>query len=724
MTTTTLTIKGMRCAGCVASVEKALKNVQGVHEASVNLAAAEATVRADDTSPQVLAQAVQDAGFEAQVVSDDDDDPHLHHGMMAEDEPAHWGRWAVGAIAGGIIMLLAMSWKTQTSVYLQLLLAAPLQLILGWPFYKGTFKGLSHGRVDMDTLVAMGTSVAFVYSAVLTFRGVTEVYFDTAVMILVLIGLGKRLESRAKHSAGSAILGLIQMQPRTALVKQAGSFIETPIEEITRGDVVQVKPGASIPVDGVVIEGASHVDQSMVSGESEAVEVQTGSKVIAGTVNQDQLLIVEVSKAGKGTVLSQMVELVRKAQAGKADVQRIADRVAAVFVPAVLIIAIVTLLVWGLAYGSWSTGLNAMVAVLIVACPCALGLATPTAVMVATGLAAKNGVLIKDAAALERAGSIKQIILDKTGTLTLGRGGVAKIAVREDIIRESELLGLAAAAESSSEHPIGRAIVEYAAQQDIAIRDASDFQNFTGAGVKAVVNGRTVIIGRLPTLRDNGVADIDELNNLRESIESHARTFVGVAVDGKAVGLIAIADRIRPEAADTVSRIKTLGIKLTILTGDQQDAALAVAEQVGIDSVEAEVMPADKQARVEQLQQQGHIVAMVGDGINDAPALAAADVGIAMGAGTDLAANAGDMVLIGSDLSLLVRAVKLSRKAMMRIYGGLFWAFAYNLVLIPIAAVNLLHPMLAAVAMSFSSVSVVLNALYLRVQAKSMGMNH
>ncbi len=719
---TVLNVTGMRCAGCVSGVEKGLRSVPGVQEASVNLATGRATVSHDleAADTEALIQAVRKAGYDAQSQADA---PSHHHHRHAAHNASHdhgggsesWGLLALSAALGLPVVVLAMAWHTTTSAQWQLLLATPVQVLLGYPFYRGAWKALRHGRADMDTLVALGTSVAFGYSVAAVVGGQGVVYFDTAVVILVLINLGKQLESRAKHSAASAIRSLLDLQPPEAVVVRAGKEVTVHVAEVRPGDVVVVRPGGRVPVDGEIVEGQSSIDQSMLTGESLPVEAGPGTAVFGGTVNQTGAFRFRATQTGQDTVLSHIVELVEQAQGSKAQVQRFADTVAGVFVPAVLVIALVTLLAWGFG-GYWLEGLNATVAVLIVACPCALGLATPTAIMVGTGLGARHGILIKDAGAFERAGRLSQVILDKTGTLTLGKLTVKQVVAVEGGIGGDEVLRLAASVESLSEHPVAKAIVGYAHERGLELSPPTDFQSITAAGVRAHVAGHTVVVGRLTSLREQGVEDLGPLLAKRDELLDANRTAVAVAVNGKPAGLIALADRLKPNARRAVEQLHSLKLGVWLLTGDNTSAANAIAQEAGIapSNVMAEVLPADKQAKVTQLREKGHVVAMVGDGINDAPALAAADIGIAIGGGTDIAVESGDMVLVGGDLENLPRAIRLSRATLRRIYAGLVWAFAYNMLLIPVAAAGLLHPMLAAGAMSFSSISVVLNALWLK----------
>ena len=736
----------MHCASCVSAVEKALRRLDGVEEAVVNLAIGQARVEHDpaQVSLKALTDAVQTAGFGAQTAT------HEHalgiDAPDAADIKRQWTIWAV-AVCGAVLIMAIMHWQSPVSAWIQLLVATPIQLILGAAFYRGAFKALRRTQADMDTLVAMGTSVAFGYSVIATVLGSWPLYYETAAMILVLITLGRLLERRARSSAMSAIAGLTQMQPAEATVVRRGERMTLPVDQVIIGDTVLVRPGQRVPVDGVVTYGQSTIDRSLVTGESEPAEVSVGDDVIGGTINQTGAVRVRAQRTGAQTLLSQIIRLVREAQASKTRLQRIADQLAGVFVPLVLSIALTAFFAWGWRTGDWQSGIMPMVAVLIVACPCALGLATPTAIMVGTGLGAKHGILIKDAAAFEQAGRLSHVVLDKTGTLTLGRFAVNQVVALGSRFNRAQILRLAASVEDASEHPIGRAIVEQARHDKLPLREAANFEMVAVGGVKGRVDGHTVLVGRLPTLRDHQVTGVDGLVERREAMRELSRTVVAVAIDGRAVGLIGLTDAIKPEAKAAVASLRDLGLEVLMMTGDSQAAAEKVAEALGIDAYTAEVLPADKHRHVVELKEQGAVVAMVGDGVNDAPALAAADVGIAMGGrrvvgaiegesasgisggtsggmsggrsgggsgGTDIAMEAGHVVLVGGDLNGLVRAITLSRATMRRIHVGLFWALVYNVVLIPFAAAGQLNPMLAAAAMSASSICVVLNALWLR----------
>lgn len=714
MPRTSLTIGGLHCASCVARAEKALRTVEGVEAASVNLTTQRADVDGKGLIPDRLIEAVHKAGYEAALVND----------SKADDQPISPKRFsrsdaiyrAVLSLPFAVaVMVLDMAVQTPWSPWAQLAVSAVLMVVLGTPFFVGAAKGLRYRRIDMDTLIALGSGVAFVSSVadlLMSVQGMLA--FGTAVAILWFITLGHALEHKARKAAASALDKLRKLTPEHAVVIRNGQEVEIPIDQVPVGAVVLVKPGGRLPLDGSVKQGESTIDQSMVTGESEPVEVREGAKVYAGTINQTGSLRITVTAIGGQTLLGQIVEMVEQAQTGKAAIQRLADKAAGVFVPIVILIAISTLLIWGLTQGDWSRGLTACIAVLVVACPCALGLAVPTAILVGTGLGASRGILIKDPVALERCYGLTHIILDKTGTLTTGKPAVTMVhSVRDDLDRNA-LLRLAASAERDSEHPLAKAIVGHAHKLELDIPPASGFQSTTGASVVASVEGKVVKVGRLSALRDQGVVIPARLEKDRDTHARSVRTLVAVSVDNEAVGLIGLADQIRPEAPAIIKALKKLGLHTIMMTGDSQFAADQVARELSIDRTFAEVKPADKRQKVLELQVTGKSVVMIGDGINDAPALAEADLGIAMGSGTDIAHDAGHIVLLGNDITQLPAAIKLGRATMRRIIAGLLWASIYNICLIPFAASGLFHPMYAALAMSLSSVSVVVNALWLR----------
>ncbi|MEX2217933.1 MAG: heavy metal translocating P-type ATPase [Phycisphaerales bacterium] len=755
ISTATVRVGGMHCASCVANIERTLRRTPGVAGASVNFATEEATVRyhPDRVKPVEIARRIRDAGYDAEERpaheapgdgrhGDAADpapgdaaaphDPHAHHRAApvadaaaerrADAESRAWKRRAlVGVALGTPVVVLGMLIPGTASGVIQFLLTVALQAYIGAEYYRGAWRAARHGRADMDTLVALGTTAAFLYSLYTLWFGAHHFYFDTAAAILALIAVGKWMEARARGEARRAITSLLELRPPTATVERGGGDREVPLSEVRLGDVVTVRPGERVPVDGTVIDGRSVVDESMVTGESMPVEKGPGAKVTGGTVNQAGSFRFIAERIGRESLLGQIIELVDRAQSSKAAVQRLADRVAGVFVPFVLVVAGATLPAWGLGAGDWPAGTTAMIAVLIVACPCALGLAVPTAVMVGSGLGARRGILIKDAAVLERAGTLDTAVLDKTGTLTVGRPAVSEVVPidgeapgaepgadgdREARIRA--LLRLAASVERWSEHPLGRAIVLGALERGVDAPASTGFRSITGSGAEATIEGRRIFVGK--------PAPGDERPELAR-LAGAGRTVVVVREGERPLGLIALADRLKPGSPEAVAALKRLGLRVVLMTGDNAATAHAIARETGIDEVLAGVLPQDKEAKVRELRASGRRVAMVGDGINDAPALAAADVGIAMGSGTDIAKEAGDIVLVSGDVRLVPRAVALSRAMMGRIRLGLFWAFAYNVVLIPVAALGWLHPMLAAGAMAFSSVSVVLNALSLRWSA-------
>ena len=714
MTTTTLKITGMHCAGCVSTIERSLRKLSGVDDASASLVTGEAIVRHDGlATPEQLVEAVKKSGYGVQVAEDQSDSGQWGHVVRDHgDERVKLKKLIAMSALGVAVVVIGLSWNGQLSVWVQLILAIPVQIVLGYPFYHGALQSARHFRTNMDTLVALGTTVAFGYSTAVVIYpriGNDGIYFDTAVMILVLIGLGKWLETRAKHGAAEAIRSLMNLQPPQATVIRHGHQFIVPLSALLVGDKVLVRPGQKIPVDGTVFEGKSFVDLSMVMGESMPVEIGPGDDVVGGTINQAGVFQFKAMRTGKDTVLAQIIDLVKKAQASKAKVQRVVDTVAGMFVPAVMVIAVLSFVGWGLAMNDWTAGIYPMIAVLIVACPCALGLATPMVIMVSTGLGARQGILIKDAAVLERAGRLTDVILDKTGTLTEGRPSVTEVVVIDGSIEEDRLLALAASVESASEHPLGRAIVEHARSRGLAMDTVTGFVSTTGGGVSGRVNGTSIEVTDPQAYELNG-----EFSHTIQPLRRAGQTVVAVVVNGQPKGFVALADRIKPEAANVVEDLHAFGLNVILMTGDHVSAAKWVGNELKVDDVFSDVLPQDKYLKVIGLQQRGRIVAMVGDGINDAPALAAADIGIAMGAGTDVAMEAGHVVLVGGDLVGLSRAIRLSRATMRRIHVGLFLAFVYNVVLIPLAVLGYLHPMLAAVAMSASSVSVVANALWLK----------
>ena len=745
-----LNIDGMTCASCVFHVEKALTEVPGVVEATVNLATQQATVRYLDVQLDVFRDAVSDAGYTVQGVADDQNEEADQERLARTGEiKAQRNRFLVAAGLGIVIFLGSFrEWFPWMPSFLQnwyflWALATPVQFWAGTQFYRAAWGAAKHRTTNMNTLIAVGTSVAYAYSAVVTVfpdlfaaEGIKiTVYFDTAAIIISLIILGRFLEARAKGQTSDAIRKLMGLRPKTARVVRDGLDVDIPIGEVTVGDIVVVRPGESIPVDGEVVDGASAVDESMLTGESVPVEKTPGAPVFGATINKTGSFRFRTTKVGRDTALSRIITLVQEAQGSKAPIQRMADVVASYFVPAVIAIASLTFVVW-LAFGpdpAFTFALLNFVAVMIIACPCALGLATPTAIMVGTGKGAENGILIRNAEALERAHKIQTVVLDKTGTLTQGKPVVTDILAEE--ISEDELLRLAASAERGSEHPLGEALVETAKEKGLALEEASHFEALPGHGILAQVNGSTVVLGNLALMQERDFS-LNGLEDRAQELSQQGKTPMFVAMDGAVVGIIAVADTLRPEAKEAVEAMHRIGLEVIMLTGDNRRTAEAIASQVGIDRVLAEVLPDQKVDQIRALQAEGKTVAMVGDGINDAPALAQADVGIAIGTGTDVAMEAADVTLMRANLNGIPRTIALSKATIRTIKQNLFWAFFYNTALIPVAAgvlylffadgsvpsnlryvlgdYGFLNPVLAAGAMALSSVTVVSNSLRLR----------
>jgi Cu+-exporting ATPase len=737
-------VTGMTCAACQGRVQRTLTTTPGVVDATVNLMMGNATVAFDPaaTTPEALVETIRSTGYGAEL-------PALERTAVeeqeardraTEEEVRDLRRKAIvsGAI-GVVMMIVSMPLNAAGPAGGYALLAAALG-VMAWAgrhFYTRAWTSFRHHSADMNTLIALGTGAAFLYSAIATVapgfftsHGVApDVYYEAVVIIIALILTGNAFEARAKRQTSAALRLLAQLQPKTARVVRNGNEVDVPVEQVRTGDVVIVRPGERVAVDGEIVSGQSAVDESMLTGESLPVEKKTGDRVIGGTINRTGAFRYRATTLGADSVLAQIVKLMRDAQGSRAPIQQLADRVSAVFVPVVIAIAIATFVTWfvimhaGGAAGAAALvrAFAAAVAVLIIACPCAMGLAVPTAVMVATGKGAELGVLIKGGAALQRAGDLTTVVLDKTGTVTEGQPTVTDLlpAPRTALTRD-ELLSFTASLEASSEHPLADAIVRYAKEQGAVVRAAEDFRSLTGRGATGVVGGHTVLAGNGGLMAEHGV-DVAPLRSDAERLAGAAKTAMYVAVDGALAGLFAVADPIKPSSREAIRRLHAMGLEVVMLTGDIQRTADAIARDAGVDRVVAGVLPEGKVAEIRRLQEDGRIVAMVGDGMNDAPALAQADVGIAIGTGTDVAVEAADVALMRGDLRGVVDAIHLSRRTMRTMKQNLFWAFIYNVVGIPVAAGVLypafgllLNPVLASAAMAFSSVSVVTNSLRLR----------
>ncbi len=737
-TTVDLEIGGMTCASCAARIEKKLNRLDGV-EASVNYATEHAVVTTDGSvSPEDLVAVVEGVGYSARLPvtateagvdgarAADEEDPELADLRQ---------RLLVSAVLALPVLVLSMVPALQFTnwQWLAFALAGPVVVWGAWPFHRAAWLNLRHGAATMDTLVSIGTLAAFGWSVYALFwgeagapgmtmsfsvsvergAGTHELYLEVAAAVTVFLLAGRYVEARAKKRSGAALRALLDLGAKDVAVLRDGAEVRVPVDQLVVGDRFVVRPGEKVATDGVVEEGTSAIDASLLTGESVPVEVGVGDAVAGATVNAGGRLVVRATRVGSDTALAQIARLVTEAQSGKAPVQRLADRVSAVFVPVVIALSVATLGFWLGRGEDPTTAVTAAVAVLIIACPCALGLATPTALLVGTGRGAQLGILIKGPEILESTRQVDTIVLDKTGTVTTGRMGLVAVAATAGTDPD-EVLRRAGAVEDASEHPIARAVADAARERLGPLPPVESFANREGLGVEGVVEGRAVVVGRARLLADRGLAVPDDLGAEQLRAEANGRTAVVVAWDGAVHGVVVVADTVKPSSAEAIGRLRDLGLEPVLLTGDNRAAAEAVAAEVGVDRVVAEVLPADKVAAVTSLQEEGRVVAMVGDGVNDAGALAAADLGVAMGTGTDVAIEASDLTLVRGDLLVAVDAIRLSRRTLRTIKGNLFWAFAYNVAALPLAAAGLLNPLIAGGAMALSSVFVVSNSLRLR----------
>ncbi|NEZ45027.1 heavy metal translocating P-type ATPase [Paenibacillus alvei] len=725
-----LQIEGMTCAACSTRIEKGLNRLPGVQSAAVNLATETAKITYIGLKQEDILNKIAQLGYTGRLKKEE--------GEGEQESPTQRNMrrlrntFLVSAILSipllwsmvGHFSFTSWIWVPEWFMHpwVQMILAAPVQFIIGARFYVGAYKALRSGSANMDVLVALGTTSAYVYSVYLAWQWQIgqlhhpEMYFETSAVLITLILLGKWLEASAKGRSSQAIRALMGLRAKTATVVRNGEQVEVPVEDVASGDIVLVRPGEKVPVDGVVVSGTSTVDESMLTGESVPVEKQAGDNVYGATVNAQGAFTMQATQIGSETALSQIIKIVEEAQGSKAPIQRIADKISGIFVPIVVGIAVLVFLLWYFAVepGNFGIALSRTIAVLVIACPCALGLATPTSIMAGTGRAAEYGVLFRGGEHLEGAYRVQTVVLDKTGTVTEGAPSLTDV-VLPDVNEEekAELLTLLASAEKQSEHPLAQAIVKGLSEQGISTVEPTSFRAEPGYGIEAQVNGQSIIVGTRRWMEKNGIASSNAETTLQE-MEQSGKTAMLIAVDGKWRGIVAVADQVKASSKQAIERLHQMGIRVVMMTGDNIRTAKAIASQVGIDNVFAEVLPEQKAQHVRELQQDGTVVAMVGDGINDAPALAAADIGFAIGTGTDVAMETAGVTLMRGDLNGIADAMEMSRRTMRNIKQNLFWALIYNTLGIPIAASGLLAPWLAGAAMAFSSVSVVLNALRLQ----------
>jgi Cu+-exporting ATPase len=734
----TFTIKGMHCASCVRVLERSLKKVDGVLDANVNLATEKATVtvKTDESIDDKLSMAVNSVGYKAllgkDAVSEDEEKLEKLKELKKLKNKVRLSLFLGALIVWGSFPgLIETSPKILQNFFVQFFLSLPVQFWAGLEFYKATIPALKNRTANMDTLVAIGTTVAFLYSSIITFfpklissTGIEVMpYFDVSTIIIALILLGRLLEAKAKMGTSDAIKKLIGLSPKTARVVRNGKEIDIPIEEVLISDVIRVRPGEKIPVDGIVLEGESSVDESMITGESIPVEKIKKDLVIGATINKSGSFLYKATKVGSDTMLSQIIKLVSDAQGSKAPIQRIADLISSYFVPIVIMLSIATFVIW-YNFGTSNTltfAILSLVSVLIIACPCAMGLATPTAVMVGTGKGAQNGILIKDAKSLEIAHKINTVVFDKTGTLTKGKPEVTDIILEKTSqLKSNDLLTFAASLEKVSEHPLAQAILQKSEEEKITLKSIKEFKAISGHGIEGFVNKDKIVFGN-KRLMEKEKIEITNLLGEIDKLENEGKTVMILAVNKNAEGVIGVLDTIKDNAKEGVENLLKMGIEVVMITGDNKKTAEAIARNLGIKRVLAEVLPQDKETEIKKIQAEGKVVAMVGDGINDAPALAVSDIGIAMGSGTDIAIETSDITLINKDLRSVSWAINLSKKTMRTIKMNLFWAFGYNIVLIPVAMGVLypflhilLNPIFASAAMALSSISVVTNSLTLK----------